>query len=58
MDKSSEAWRAECEAQHVLRLPKLRRLAYYEFVKNARGEKAAKELIGSVNLAYKKSMGA
>jgi hypothetical protein len=41
----SEAWRAECEARGVLRLPtKMRRLAYVRGVEEKRGFESAQKL--------------
>lgn len=48
MDTNSEAWRAECEARWVMRLPKEERQAYYAMVKERRGEAAAQRLVADV----------
>ncbi len=43
--KDSEAWRAECEARHVLNLPsKQRRRAYLDMVEQRRGADSPKAL--------------
>lgn len=49
VDSASEAWRAECEARHVLRLPSRgRRLDYLARVEKKRGAeaRAALEALG------------
>jgi hypothetical protein len=46
---SSEAWRAACEAHHVLGLDQAKRREYYLAVKKRRGEKAMLALIEGVN---------
>lgn len=48
MDTASEAWRAECEARWVMRLPKERRQAFYALVADRRGKAAAERLIADV----------
>lgn len=47
-DTSSEEFRRECEARHVLKYPKEQRDAYYTGVQKIRGQKAADELVAEV----------
>lgn len=49
----SEQHRAECEARTVMRWPRAQRQDYYDKVKRARGEKAAKELAAAVSEQWK-----
>lgn len=51
----SEAWRAECEARYVMRLPKQQRQEYYRAVAEKRGEKAAHRLVADVNRLWSKA---
>ncbi len=45
VDSRSEAWRAECEARHVLRMPtRADRVQYVEAVSRRRGARAGGEL--------------
>lgn len=45
VDSSSEDWRAECEARHVLNLPtRLARSTYLRRVRDRRGDAAAEAL--------------
>ena len=45
VDSYSEAWRAECEARHILSMrDKLARRNYLELVSKRRGEKAGQQL--------------
>ena len=53
MNTSSEQFRRECEARHIMMFPKDRRKAYYQGVKEKRGEAAEKELIAEVKRQYK-----
>jgi hypothetical protein len=51
VDSASEAWRAECEARHVLRLPtKMRRYDYLDRVEGKRG-KASREALQAAVMA-------
>jgi hypothetical protein len=45
----TEAWRRECEARHVMRLPLDMRRDHYTGVRKVRGEAAMRELIAEVN---------
>jgi len=54
MDKSSEEWRAKCEADHVCGLPnKKERAAYIERVRKHRGDTVANDLYNRVVYAWK-----
>lgn len=53
VDTYSEAWRAECEARFVCRLPtRSRRLAYLDGVAERRGKPAADALIAGVKAQW------
>ncbi len=54
MDKSSEAWRAECEIRYIANLPDLKRTNFYQGALKHRGEVSAKLLVAAVN-AYRKA---
>ena len=44
VDSTSEAWRHECEARHIARMPLEARREYLEHVQKRRGESAAARL--------------
>jgi len=44
----SEAWRAQCEARRVARLPPAQRQHYYAAVRRARGEAAVHTLMADM----------
>lgn len=53
VDSYSEAWRAECEARHVLSIPNiLARREYLAAISKRRGEKAGKELADLVRAVW------
>lgn len=53
VDSWSEAWRAECEARHVLSLPTIeRRRNYLAGATHKRGEAAGKELADLVRKVW------
>jgi hypothetical protein len=57
LDTSSESWRAECEARHVLKLMdrgKGPAAEYLELVAKKRGQKAADELRQAVADMWRK----
>ncbi len=55
IDKSSEAWRLECEARHVLNLGGLwARRAYLELIGTKRGIEARKALEAAVKVEWVK----
>jgi len=49
----TEAWRRECEARHVMKLPLEARRTYYAGVREKRGEPSMAELIAEVNRQWK-----
>ena len=53
VDSYSEAWRAECEARHILSMPnKFVRRNYLEQVAKRRGEKAGQQLADLVRAVW------
>jgi hypothetical protein len=54
MDKSSEAWRAECEIRYIAGLSDKSRTVFYLDAKKHRGEAAARILVDQVN-AYRRA---
>jgi len=54
-DTWTEAWRRECEARHVMRLPLEARRTYYAGVREKRGEPAMAELVAEVNRQWAKA---
>ena len=58
IDKSSEAWRMECEARYVANLAGLRlRRDYLELVGSKRGETARSELEAAIKVEWVKRKG-
>lgn len=58
VDKTSEAWRLECEARHVLNLAGLRlRRDYLDMVGTKRGEEAKRELKAAIQIEWDKRKG-
>lgn len=55
MDTNSEAWRAQCEARWVMRLPKAEREDYYRLVAQHRGVAAKDALRETVNRLWRES---
>lgn len=55
VDSYSEAWRAECEARHVLSMRDIfSRREYLAAITKRRGEKAGKELADLVRAVWEK----
>lgn len=49
----SEAWRAECEARHVMNLPSHHRQDYLQGIASKRGPDAARDLLQQARRLYR-----